>query len=475
MKILYVASEATPYAASGGLGDVMGALPKSMVAEYPDAEIGVIVPLYDTMKSEYRADLEKVADLSFRYSWRNTGATVYKLNNSGVNYYFVENHYYFDRSRLYGEYDDAERFAFFSTAVIEFMIATGNIPDILHANDWQTALTVIYLKTEYAHIASLKGIKTVYTIHNIEYQGKFDPYILGDVFALDRKYYGIVEFDNCVNLMKGALVTTDYITTVSPNYARELQYPFYGFGLQGIITENADKIDGVINGIDYSYFSPDKGGDIDFPFTKRTVKSGKAKNKKALCEELGLDTAADIPLAVMITRLATQKGIDLFLHVAEEMLSKKVQVVVLGTGEKAYEDQLRNLEARFSNFRALLKFDRVISKKLYASADIFLMPSKFEPCGLAQMICCSYGTIPVVRATGGLYDTIIPYGLDNSNGFNFSNYNAHDFLYAVQRALAVYEDEKEWSELRKRALSCDFTWSNSAAKYIQIYNNLLNW
>ena len=474
MKILYVASEATPYAASGGLGDVMGALPKSMVAEYPDAEISVIVPLYDTMKSEYRADLEKVADLSFRYSWRNTGATVYKLNNSGVNYYFVENHY-FDRSRLYGEYDDAERFAFFSTAVIEFMIATGNIPDILHANDWQTALTVIYLKTEYAHIACLKGIKTVYTIHNIEYQGKFDPYILGDVFALDRKYYGIVEFDNCINLMKGALVTTDYITTVSPNYARELQYPFYGFGLQGIITENADKIDGVINGIDYSYFSPDKGGDIDFPFTKRTVKSGKAKNKKSLCEELGLDTAADIPLAVMITRLATQKGIDLFLHVAEEMLSKKVQVVVLGTGEKAYEDQLKNLEARFPNFRALLKFDRVISKKLYASADIFLMPSKFEPCGLAQMICCSYGTIPVVRATGGLYDTIIPYGLDNSNGFNFSNYNAHDFLYAVQRALSVYEDEKEWSELRKRALSCDFTWNNSAAKYMQIYNNLLNW
>ena len=475
MKILYVASEATPYAASGGLGDVMGALPKSIVADHPDAEVSVIVPLYDTMKSEYRDSLEKVADLSFRYSWRNTGAAVYKLNNSGVDYYFVENHYYFDRGRLYGEFDDAERFAFFSTAVIEFMLATGNVPDILHANDWQTALTIIYLKTEYAHVTSLKGIKTVYTIHNIEYQGKFDPYILGDVFSLDRKYYGVVEFDGCINLMKGALVTTDYITTVSPNYARELQYPFYGFGLQGIITENADKIDGVINGIDYSYFSPDKGGDIDFPFTKRTVKSGKAKNKKAICEELGLDTAADIPLAVMITRLATQKGIDLFLHVAEEMLSRKVQIVVLGTGEKLYEDALRTLEAKYPNFRALLKFDRVISKKLYASADIFLMPSKFEPCGLAQMICCSYGTIPVVRATGGLYDTIIPYGIDNSNGFNFSNYNAHDFLYAVQRALAVYEDEKEWSELRKRALSCDFTWNNSAAKYMQIYNNLLNW
>ena len=475
MKILYVASEAAPFAASGGLGDVMGALPKSIVADHPDAEVGVIVPLYGTMKSEYRANLEKVVDLSFRYAWRNTGATIYKLDYCGVNYYFVENHYYFDRGRLYGEFDDAERFAFFSTAVIEFMIATGNIPDILHANDWQTALTVVYLKTEYAHVSALRGIKTVYTIHNIEYQGKFDPYILGDVFALDRRYYNVVEFDNCINLMKGAIVATDYITTVSPNYARELQYDFYGFGLQGVITDNAHKLDGVINGIDYSYFSPDKGGDIDFPFTKRTVKSGKAKNKKALCEQIGLDATPDIPLAVMITRLASQKGIDLFLHVADDMLSKNVQIVVLGTGEKEYEDALRNLEAKHKNFKALLKFDRVISKKLYASADIFLMPSKFEPCGLAQMICCSYGTIPVVRATGGLYDTITPYGLDNSNGFNFSNYNAHDFLYAVERALDVYSNEKEWSELRKRAVNCDFTWNASAAKYMQIYNNLLNW
>ena len=475
MKILYVASEATPFAASGGLGDVMGALPKSIVADNPGVDVSVMVPLYDTMKSEYRDQLEKVVDLSFRYAWRNTGATIYKLDYCGVNYYFVENHYYFDRGRLYGEFDDAERFAFFSTAVIEFMLATGNIPDILHANDWQTALTVVYLKTEYAHVSALRGIKTVYTIHNIEYQGKFDPYILGDVFALDRRYYNVVEFDNCINLMKGAIVATDYITTVSPNYARELQYDFYGFGLQGVITDNAHKLDGVINGIDYSYFSPDKGGDIDFPFTKRTVKSGKAKNKKALCEQIGLDATPDIPLAVMITRLASQKGIDLFLHVADDMLSKNVQIVVLGTGEKDYEDALRNLEAKHKNFKALLKFDRVISKKLYASADMFLMPSKFEPCGLAQMICCSYGTIPIVRATGGLYDTITPYGLNNSNGFNFSNYNAHDFLYAVERALDVYSNEKEWSELRKRAVNCDFTWNVSAAKYIQIYKNLLNW
>ena len=475
MKILYVASEVAPYAASGGLGDVMGALPKTIARDHKDDSVEVILPLYNTIKAEFKDRMTKLLDISFRLSWRDVGATVYQLNSEGVNYYFIENHYYFDRGRLYGEYDDAERFAFFSMAVLEFIKASGNIPDVLHANDWQSALAVIYLKTEYAHIAALRDIKTVYTVHNIEYQGKFDPYILGDVFALDRKYYNVVEFGGCINLMKGALVTTDYITTVSPNYAHELQYEFYGFGLQGIISENSHKLDGVINGIDYSYFSPDKGGDIDFAFSKRNVKSGKAKNKKALCEELGLDVSPDIPLVAMITRLATQKGIDLLLHIAEELLSKKLQLVILGTGEKEYEDAFKALEYRHPNLKALIKFDRVISKKIYASADIFLMPSKFEPCGLAQMICCSYGTIPIVRATGGLYDTITPYGMENSNGFNFTNYNAHDFLYAIENALQVYDNSDEWAALRKRAINCDFTWQKSAEKYMQIYNNLLNW
>ncbi len=475
MKILYVSSEVAPFAASGGLGDVMGALPKTVAEMHPENDVNVILPLYDTVKPIYRERFEKYADITFRYSWRETGATIYKLTDNGVNYFFVENHYYFERGRLYGCFDDAERFAFFSLAVIEFMLQTGNVPDIMHANDWQSALTVVYLKTEYSHIPALCGVKTVYTIHNIEYQGKFDPYILGDVFALDNRYYNIMEFDGCINLMKAALVTTDYITTVSPHYAHELQYSFFGFGLEGIISEHSHKMDGVINGIDYSYFSPDKGGEIDFPFGKRTIKSGKAKNKSALCAELGLDTSLDIPLLVMITRLATQKGVDLLLHISEELLSKKLQLVILGTGEKEYENALHSLEARHSNFKALIKFDRIISKRLYASADMFLMPSKFEPCGLAQMICCSYGTIPIVRSVGGLYDTIIPYGMENSNGFNFSNYNAHDFLYAIERALDVYSNKKEWEELRKRAISCDFTWNTSAAKYIQIYNNLLNW
>ena len=475
MKIFYVASEANPFIASGGLADVMGALPKTIAKEYPDTEVSVILPLYGHMKQVYRDKLTKYADISFKLSWRSTGASIYTTEENGVKYFFVENHFYFNRGKLYGEYDDAERFAFFSKAVVEFMLQTGNVPDVLNANDWQTALTVIYLKTEYSHIQALCGIRTVYTIHNIEYQGKFDPYILGGVFSLDNKYLGIVEFDGCANLMKGAITVSDFITTVSPHYAEELKYEFFAFGLQDVINRASHKLEGVINGIDYEYFSPDKGGDIDFAFNKRTVKSGKAKNKKALCKELGLSEDENIPLVVMITRLASQKGIDLLLHVAEDILSKNLQLVILGTGEKEYEEALLSLSECHENLRALIKFDRVISKKLYASADIFLMPSKSEPCGLAQMICCSYGTIPVVRAVGGLYDSIIPYGEEGSNGFRFNNYNAHELLYALEAALAVYANKDEWAALRKRAINSDFTWSKSASKYMQIYNNLLNW
>lgn len=474
MKILYVASEVAPFAASGGLGDVMGALPKCALEQEAVKDVAVIAPLYSTMKGEYKEKLSHVIDFSFVLGWRTTGASVYKLMRDGVTYYFVENHYYFDRPRLYGEYDDAERFAFFSMAVLEFIIASGDAPDILHANDWQTAMAVVYLKTLYASTKELSGIKTVYTIHNIEYQGKFDPYILGDVFALDVKYLDIMEYDGCLNLMKAALVCADYVTTVSPNYAKELEYEFFAFGLEGIVKGIRGKMSGVINGIDYTYFSPEQDKDIYKSYNLRMIKSGKAKNKLALLSELGLSQEPDIPLAVMITRLASQKGIDLFLHIADELLSRRIQVVVLGTGEPQYEDAMRVLEMRHSNFRALLKFDRITSKRLYAAADIFLMPSKSEPCGLSQMIACSYGAVPIVRNVGGLHDTILPYPLENSNGFRFDNYNAHDFLGAIVYALAVYEDEKEWLRLRRRSKTSSFTWDASALEYISIYQKLLD-
>lgn len=474
MKILYVTSEANPFAASGGLGDVLGALPITVAEDNPDSEVSVILPLYGSMKEEHRKKLVKVTDISFSYSWRNTGASIYKIENKGVTYYFVENHYYFDRPRLYGEYDDAERFAFFSLAVIEFIIQTGNIPDILHANDWQTALSVVYLKTKFSAMDSLCGIRTVYTIHNIEYQGKFDSAILGDVFALDG-YSNVVEYNGCINLMKGALSVSDYITTVSPNYAFELHHDFFAFGLADIIHNASAKLTGVINGIDYTYFSPEAGGDIEYAYGAENLKEGKLKNKLAFQKEVGLPENADVPLVVMITRLASQKGIDLVSAIIEELLREDIQFVILGTGEEEYENMFKALETKYSNLRALIKFDRVISKKMYASADIFLMPSKSEPCGLAQMICCSYGTVPVVRAVGGLYDSIKPYGTEGANGFTFDNYNAHELLFTTKRALDLYKDKNEWDKLVAQAKKSDFSWKKSAKSYVRIYTKLLEW
>ena len=471
MKLLFVTSEANPYAASGGLGDVMGALPAAL-AENPDNEVSVIMPYYNTVSETYRSKMKKVADMSFKLSWRSTGASIFSLVDRGVTYYFIENHRYFSRGRLYGEYDDGERFAFFSAAVVEFMIQTGNYPDVLHANDWQSALSVIYPKTRYKNNAKLANVKTVFTIHNIEYQGKYGKDALGDLFGIDDEFCGILEQDGCLNLLKGAVICADQVTTVSPNYANELKYPFFAFGLSEVIKSQEHKLTGVINGIDYDYFSPDKGGDIDFSYNKFSRKAGKKKNKLALLAELGLSEFADRPLIVMITRLAKGKGVDLVLHVIEELLSKDVTVVVLGTGEKEYELAFSALETRYKNLRALITFNRVISKKLYASADIFLMPSKSEPCGLAQMIACSYATVPIVRAVGGLYDSIKNYPAIDSNGFTFDNYNAHDFLFKIYEALELYKNTTEWDKLTLRAIKSDFTWNKSASKYMEIYSKI---
>lgn len=470
MKILYVASEAAPFSASGGLGDVIGSLPAAVSEE--GIECTVITPLYKSIDKKHRERFELLMNISFNLVWRKSGASVYMLKENGVRYLFIENHYYFDRDRLYGEFDDAERFAFFSRAVVEYILKSGDVPDVLHANDWQAAPVIIYLKTEYAHVKLLKKIKTVYTVHNIEYQGKFDPYILGDVFGIDVKYLPIVEYDGALNLMKGALVSTDFITTVSPNYANELEYDFFAFGLSEVIRAQKSKLSGVINGIDYAYFSPEIGGDIYKSYDLKTLFKGKAENKKALRLDLGLPSV-ERPMLVMITRLTAGKGIELVLHILEELLSLNLEIVILGSGEKEYERRLFSLSKRHENLVAIMKFDRVLSKKLYAAADIFLMPSKSEPCGLAQMIACSYGAVPIVRSVGGLFDSIKPYGTEGGNGFRFDNYNAHELLFTVKEALALYENKEKWQELVASAKASDFSWNNSAAKYIAIYNNLL--
>ncbi len=476
MKILFVTSEAEPYAASGGLGDVMGALPHAIRESDPSAEVSVILPLYAKMKEEYRAKMEKVADISFSLSWRKTGASIFRISDRQVDYYFVEHHGYFDRPNLYGEYDDAERFAFFSQAVVEFMRQTDFVPDILHANDWQAALAVIYLKTAYAKEKRFANLRTVYTVHNIEYQGKFDGFLLGDVFGLHEEHRSVLEYDGCLNLMKGALTVSDFITTVSPHYAEELTDDFFAYGLAPVIAGVRTKTEGVINGIDYGRFSPETGGDIPFSYGKSDLTRGKAKNKAALQKLLGLPERPGVPLCVMITRLAGQKGIDLVASATEEILAKDLQFVVLGTGDAHYEEFLRAAEtAHPDKMRALIRFDRALSKQMYAAADIFLMPSKTEPCGLAQMIACSYGTVPVVRAVGGLSDTIVPYGEPGANGFRFDRYDARELFDALSRATDLYRDVKKWRKLRAAAKASDFSWNKSAEKYLQIYNNIKEW
>ena len=474
MDILYVTSEAAPFSASGGLGDVMGALPQALKLASPDDKVSVILPYYKKKVPEKLASSFKlVTEFRFKYVWRDSYAGIYSTERGGVTYYFVDNEQYFLRDGLYGEFDDGERFAFFSTAVVEFLFKLDKLPDVIHANDWQSALTIVYLRTKYYDVKAFRQIKTVYTIHNIEYQGKYDLAILGDIFGLDDRFRPVVEYDGCINLMKGALVVADRVTTVSPNYACELRQAYFAYGLQHVINANGHKLSGIINGIDTEYFSPDRGGDIAFPYSLADVWDGKAKNKAALQRELGLPVRRDVPLAVMITRLARQKGVDLLTCILDELLASDLQFVILGTGDADYEQTLTDIAGRHPDkMRALLKFDRALSKRLYASADIFLMPSRSEPCGLAQMIACSYGTIPVVRAVGGLYDTIIPYGREGANGFVFNNYNAHELLFRVKDALSLYRNPEEWGKLITGAMTTDFTWDRSAKKYLNLYRGL---
>jgi len=475
MKVFYLSSECAPFALSGGLGDVIGALPKAVKSVEGNIDVSVILPFYDTIPEKYSNEFIKTCDITFNLSWRCTGATVYEFNENGIKYYFIENHRYFNRGRLYGEVDDGERFAFFSMAALEFMLKCGEIPDILHANDWQTALSVIYLKTIYKKNSLLHKIRTLYTVHNIEYQGRFGIDALTDIFGLEREYLPFLEYNGDLNLMKGALTLSDYISTVSPNYRDELNHDFFAFGLAPVISSISHKMCGIINGIDYSYFSPNEDNDIYFSYNKDNVRYGKIKNKLEFQKEMGLEVSEKIPLIVMIGRLTATKGIDLFLHIIEELLSYNVQVAILGTGEARYEREFIKLSYKYENLISVIKFDRALSKKMYAAADMFLMPSRSEPCGLAQMIACSYGCVPIVRSVGGLYDTIKHWNGKEGNGFRFDNYNAHELLFALKDAIELYSKQEIWKKLQSNAINSKFEWSDSAKKYIAIYNNLLNW
>ena len=474
-KILMVGGEAMPFAATGGLGDVLGSLPAAVKAEMKDADVRLVMPLYSAMKDEYRKMLQMECVFDVELAWRKQYCGVHSLEKDGVTYYFIDNEYYFKRPDMYGNFDDGERYAFFCKAVMQMMPRLGFYPDILHAHDWQSALTMVYLKTEYREVPEYKNMKGIYTIQNIAYQGKYDMGILWDIFGIDYKYASILAYDGCINLTKGAIVCCDKLTTVSPNYANEIQTEYYSSGLHYIIGMNRDKTMGIINGIDYDYYNPETDTEIRRHFSVDN-QTQKAEDKLDIQRIFGLPERRDVPVVAMISRLASHKGFDLVKRILEEAVtSLDMQFVLLGTGDIDYEDYFSYLSRKYpEKVGVMLAFDKSLAKKIYAGADIYLMPSKSEPCGLAQMIASRYGTVPVVRETGGLYDTIKPYNTEDKtgNGITFKTYNAHDMYDAIRRTVELYSNKRQWKALRTNAMSADFSWSASAKKYLEMYASL---
>ena len=473
-KILFVGSEAVPFASTGGLGDVLGSLPAALKREDKDTDVRVVIPMYQSISEKYKEKSKLISEFTVQLSWRRQYCGVWEYKLGDVTYYFIDNEYYFKRPSLYGSFDDGERYAFFCKAVMDMMPQIGFIPDILHCHDWQSALCVIYQKRKYCYDDRYSQIKTVYTIHNIGYQGIYSFDILGDVFGLDSWDRYVVEYDGCINLTKGAIVCCDKLTTVSPNYANEIQTEYFSCGLYHIIRMYSSKVCGIINGIDTDYYNPATDHEIVKNFDLLTI-GDKAVNKAALQRELGLPEKKDVPIVAMVSRLASHKGFDLVRRVADEIMSLDLQFVLLGTGECELEDFFADLSRRYPEKCAVrLTFDKNFAKQIYASSDIFLMPSKSEPCGLAQMIASRYGTVPIVRETGGLYDTIKAYNTteQTGNGITFRTYNAHDMLDAIRRAISFYNDKPEWKILVSNAMKMDFSWSASAKRYLEMYESL---
>lgn len=470
-KVLLLGAEAMPFAASGGLGDVMGSLPAAL-QKTGEVDVRVMLPLYAAVGAQWRAQMQQVAVLEVPLAWRRQYCGVYALCKDGVTYYFIDNEYYFKRDGLYGHYDDGERFAFFCMAALHALQALDYYPDILHAQDWQAALAVVYLRTVFRGKTEYDGIRTVFTIHNIEYQGRYSHAILGDVFALDAGEAPRMDWNGEINLMKGAIVTADRVSTVSPGYAKEICTAEHAHGLEEILRAQGHKLCGILNGIDYVYYDPAHDAGIPRNFTARSV-SGKAENKLALQRELGLETRAEVPLLSVISRLVSHKGMDLMMGMARELLSQDVQLAVLGCGEARFEEFFRTLEAENPHrVRACIYYDRELARRLYAASDIFLMPSRSEPCGLSQMIACRYGAIPVVRAVGGLRDSILPYTGEGGNGFVFEEYSAHALRQSTEAALSLWRNTQERERLCARIMRTDFSWRRSAAAYLALYGQL---
>lgn len=475
MQIVFASAECAPFVKTGGLGDVAGSLPAALVRA--GAEVIVMVPKYATIKDEYKAQMEHFADFYVSLGWRNEYCGLEKLEHDGVTYMFVDNERYFARDYPYGFFDDGERFAFFSKAITESLqhLPEGFECDILHCNDWQTALAPVFLREFYQGLPLYDRVKTVFSIHNVAFQGQFSDTVMEDILGVAHIPAAATQLrcDACsINYMLGALHYADAITTVSPTYANEIQTPEFGEGLDGVLRERSYALQGILNGIDVAGFDPATDKRIAANYTVED-RSGKAVCKAKLQEELGLEVRDDRPLMVMVTRLTRQKGLDLVMYALDRILAGGVQVAVLGTGDRDYEDGLRYFQDKYpGTMAARIEFDPALSQRMYAAADMFLMPSKFEPCGLSQIIAMRYGTLPIVRETGGLKDTVQPYNefTGEGTGFSFSNFNGDEMGDAVFRAARLFWDNRDaWNQLVTQAMSQDFSWTRSADKYLDLY------
>ena len=475
LNVLFASYEASPFIKTGGLGDVAASLPGAV--KCPSIDIRVVLPKLAQIPEEYKSKMKFICSFYVPLGWRNQYCGLFELHKGGVIWYFLDNEYYFARPSAYGFFDDGERMAFFSKAVCECCRYLPDFfPDILHCNDWHTAMAPVFLREQYRYAPGYGDIKTVYTIHNLKFQGQYDPYILGDILGLAdceaARNQLLRDGGKCVNYMAGAVSYSDRITTVSPTYANEICTPYFGEGLQDLFLRRHDILSGILNGIDTASYNPAKDKAIAANYSDP---AGKAPNKAALQRELGLAEDPDVPLCGAVSRLTEQKGFDLLDAVVEEML-ETCQVAILGTGDPAYENHYRALEAKHpGRFSAQIRFSEPLSRRIYAGSDLFLMPSRFEPCGLSQMISMRYGTLPVVRQTGGLADSVIPFNRysGEGTGFGFLNFNAHEMLFTVKDACRVYTDSPvAWENLQRQAMAQDFSWKASALEYRKLYRSL---
>lgn len=474
LNILMVASEASPFAKTGGLADVLGSLPGAL--NRPGVDARVIMPKYGLISSELKERIHHRKTIYVRVSWKNQFCGIEQTEFKGVTYYFIDNEYYFKREGIYGYDDEAERFAFFCRAVLEAIPHLDFIPDILHCNDWQTGMVPVLLEAQYRNQSKYNNITTLFTIHNLRYQGVFSIQTFQDLFGLGDEYFTSdkLEFYGYASFLKGGLIYSNILTTVSNSYAEEIQNPFYGEGMDGLLRARSHDLHGIVNGIDYDEYNPQTDPFIFHNYNQDTL-SNKIKNKIALQEELNMPVCGDIPTIGLISRLVDQKGLDLIAHVLDEIMEEEVQLYVLGTGDHGYERMFQDAACRYpGKISANIRFDNGLAHKIYAGSDMFLMPSLFEPCGLGQLISLRYGTLPIVRETGGLRDTVIPYNeyTGEGNGFSFANYNAHDMLFTIRRAIRVYKYKNIWSKLQEAAISGDYSWQYSAGKYIDLYSTL---